>query len=135
MMEAETMGGPLLDIDRPRVLVVEDDEPIADLLKRQLEADGFKVTVAFCAATALSAVGRELPDLVLLDLILPDVNGYKLCWTLRHLYPLTPLPIVILTGVEQSTEDLQREAAGADAYLRKPYDAAELIRILRALMT
>jgi DNA-binding response OmpR family regulator len=135
MVEAETLGFQLLDLDRPRVLVVEDEERIADLLRRQLEAGGFEVTVAARAATALSALEYGLPDLVLLDLILPDVNGYQLCAILRRLYSHATLPIVILTGVEQCTEGLQHEAAGADAYLRKPYDAAELIQTIRTLVT
>ena len=134
MVEAETLSREFASVDRPCVLVVDDDERLADLLRRQLEASGFEVTVATRAAVALYSIEQSLPDLILLDLVLPDMSGYQLCWTLRQLYPRPMLPIVILTGVEQSTEDLEREAAGADGYLRKPYDAAELIHMLHEVL-
>lgn len=117
-----------------RVLVVEDDTRLATLLQRQLEAAGFEVQTAERGATALAVVESHLPDLVVLDLRLPDMSGYELCWTLRQMYDRARLPIVIVTGVEQDTEALRHEAEGADAYLRKPYYTEDLIQTIRSLL-
>ena len=119
----------------PRHLLVIDDEfGIAQLLRRQLEARGFGVDTADCASTALTYLETHQPDLVILDLRLPDISGYELCWTLRRIFNHAQLPIVILTGVEQCLEDLEREAAGADAFLRKPCHPDDLAHTVNQLL-
>ena len=124
----------LVEVESQRILVVEDEERIASLLQRQLGAAGFEVQTTGRGSEALTAVETRRPDLIILDLGLPDISGYELCWILRRLYDHATLPIVILTGLEQCTDDLQREAVGADAYLRKPYDVAGLVQTLRRLL-
>lgn len=116
------------------ILVVEDEDRIASLLQRQFETAGFEVLTASNGSAALNYIETRVPDLVVLDLRLPDISGYELCWKLRRLYDRARLPIVIVTGVEQCMEDLRREAAGANAYLRKPYDPEELLRLVRFLV-
>ncbi len=120
--------------EQQRILVVDDEERLTNLLQRQLATAGFEVQVANCGAAALNVVEGQPPDLVILDLRLPDISGYELCWTLRQVCEHPHMPIVILTGVEQCTEELHRQAYGADAYLRKPYDAAELVGVVRSLL-
>ena len=124
----------VVELEQQRILVIEDEERIANLLQRQLELAGFEVRTADRGSTALNAVEAQRPDLIILDLRLPDMSGYELCWTLRRLYDHAQLPIVILTGVEQCMADLRREALGADAYLRKPYDVGELLQTIRHLL-
>ena len=117
-----------------RILVVEDEERVANLIQRQLETDGFEVQIAVRGSTALNLVATHPPDLVILDLRLPDVSGYELCAMLRRLYSAQQLPIVILTGVEQTAMELREQAVGANAYLRKPYDAIELLETVNRLL-
>ncbi len=124
----------MVEVEPQRILVVEDDNRIASLLQRQLKAAGFEVQTTGRGSEALTTVETRRPDLIILDLRLPDISGYELCWTLRRLYDYATLPIVILTGVEQCTDDLRREAVGANAYLRKPYDPAGLVQTLRRLL-
>lgn len=123
-----------LETEPRYILVIEDEDGIARLVQRQLEAIGFEVQTAGRGATALVYAESHQPDLVILDLRLPDISGYELCWTLRRLFDRAQLPIVILTGVEQCLEDLEREAAGADAYLRKPCHPDDLIRTVNRLL-
>jgi two-component system phosphate regulon response regulator PhoB len=117
-----------------RILVVEDDARLADLLKRQLEAGGFEVQTASRGSTALESMDTQQPALVVLDLRLPDISGYELCVMLRQHYSHVELPIIVLTGVQRGLEELQREAAGADAYLYKPCDALEFIETVHRLL-
>ena len=124
----------MVDTDVQHILVIDDEPRIASLLQRQLGAAGFAVQTVDRGTTALTQIQLQLPDLVIVDLRLPDLSGYELCWILRRLYDRPRLPILVLTGVEQSTEQLHREAAEADAYLHKPYDAVELLRTVRGLL-
>ena len=123
-----------VDTEPRRILVIDDEYGIAQLLQRQLEAVGFEVQTAGCASTALVYLETHQPDLVILDLRLPDISGYELCGTLRRIFDHAQLPIVILTGVEQCLEDLEREAAGADAYLRKPCHPDDLAHTVNQLL-
>ena len=124
----------MVNTDAQHILVIDDEPRIASLLQRQLGAAGFEVQTVDRGTTALTQIQAQPPDLVVVDLRLPDISGYELCWILRRLYDRTRLRILVLTGVEQSTQQLRREAAEADAYLHKPYDVDELLRTIRGLL-
>ena len=133
--EPEEHSWAMANDNQRKILVVEDDDRLANLLKRQLRAVGYEAETAARGATALSAVETQRPDLVILDLRLPDLSGYELCWMLRQLYDQAQLPIIVLTGVQKGLEELRREAVGANAYLYKPYDARELMKTIHRLLT
>jgi DNA-binding response OmpR family regulator len=115
----------------PRVLVVEDDEAIAEVLQRSLRMEGYEVRVAGDGVSALDDAGSFLPDLVVLDLGLPQLDGIDVAKELRG---RDDTPILMLTardGVEARVEGLD---AGADDYLVKPFERQELLARLRALL-
>jgi DNA-binding response OmpR family regulator len=116
----------------PRVLVVEDDDAIAQVLQRSLRMEGYDVRIAGDGVAALDEVHAFLPDLMILDLGLPGLDGVDVAKTLRRAGDDTP--ILVLTardGVEARVEGLD---AGADDYLVKPFERQELLARLRALL-
>ena len=113
-----------------RILIVEDDERLAELLGRHLKAVGFEVTTTGRGTTAMTEVQAQAPALVLLDLRLPDISGYEVCAMLREHYDRKRLPIIILTGVEIAEKDLKAQVVDANAYLYKPFDAEELVNTI-----
>jgi DNA-binding response OmpR family regulator len=112
------------------ILLVEDDERISEPLVRVLIAEGFSVTHVDLGKDAFAAVDRERPDLVLLDLTLPDIDGLDVCRKLRADIP--DLPIVMLTARAEEMDVIVGLGAGADDYIAKPFRLAELIARVRA---
>jgi two-component system, OmpR family, response regulator MprA len=114
-----------------RVLVVEDDEEIADVLRRSLRQEGHEVRTAVDGEDALVAATDFQPDLVVLDLGLPKLDGVEVC---RRLRESGDVPILILTARTETEDRVRGLDAGADDYLVKPFERAELLARLRALM-
>jgi DNA-binding response OmpR family regulator len=112
------------------ILLVEDDERISEPLVRVLVSEGFTVTHVDGGKDALAAVDRDRPDLVLLDLTLPDIDGLDVCRKLRAEIP--DLPIVMLTARAEEMDVIVGLGAGADDYIAKPFRLAELIARVRA---
>ncbi|MCC6830299.1 MAG: response regulator transcription factor [Thermoleophilia bacterium] len=114
-----------------RVLVVEDDPRVRGSLERALRANGHSVESAEGGATGLAAVVRVAPDAVVLDVNLPDINGFEICRELRRRGYLTP--ILMLTARDSVSDRVEGLDAGADDYLVKPFALAELLARLRAI--
>ncbi len=114
-----------------RVLVVEDDDEIADVLRRSLRQEGHDVRTAVDGEEALQAAHDYAPDLVVLDLGLPKLDGVEVC---RRLRADGDVPILILTARTDTEDRVRGLDAGADDYLAKPFERAELLARLRALM-
>ncbi|HLH26705.1 MAG TPA: PAS domain S-box protein [Chloroflexota bacterium] len=112
---------------RSVVLVIEDDPSIAEILQQILEREGYGVEVVHDGATALDCVEIVRPDLVLLDLLLPDVNGIEVCQRIRARERDDYVPIIMLTAVSHPDQRRAGFAAGADDYVVKPFDTAELL--------
>ena len=116
------------------ILVVEDDEALAQHLKRRLEAEQFVVEIVHAGTQALSYAAEHRPDLVILDVKLPDLNGYEVCRELHKLYHPWVVPILMLTAMDKPIDQLRGFAHGADAYLTKPYEAVEFLQTIRLLL-
>jgi len=114
-----------------RVLVVEDDEAILDVLRRTLRQEGHEVRLASEGAEALKAAKEFVPDLVILDLGLPDMDGMEVCDELRL---MSDVPILMLTARTATESRVEGLDAGADDYLTKPFERQELLARIRALM-
>jgi two-component system, OmpR family, response regulator MprA len=117
--------------DRERVLVVDDDPPLRRMLERTLAAEGFEVTVAADGAAALVAAERSAPDVIVLDVAMPALDGLAVCQRLRS--KGLPTPILMLTARDAVPDRVAGLEAGADDYLIKPFAVQELIARLRAL--
>jgi DNA-binding response OmpR family regulator len=120
------------DFERPpRVLVVEDDDAIAQVLQRSLRMDGYDVRIAGDGLAALEQAHAFLPDLVILDLGLPKLDGLEVARTLRS---NDDVPILVLTARDAVEAKVEGLDAGADDYLVKPFERQELLARLRALL-
>ena len=114
-----------------RVLVVEDDEAIADVLRRSLRAEGHEVRSAADGVEALTEAEQFIPDLVVLDLGLPRLDGAEVC---RRLRASSDVPILILTARSETEDRVSGLDSGADDYIVKPFERQELLARIRALL-
>ena len=116
----------------PKILIVEDEEQIASFLRRGLSYEGYEVETAADGTTALGKAREARPDLVVLDLMLPGMDGLEVCRRLRTAH--SSLPILILTARDSVSDRVQGLDAGSDDYMVKPFALAELFARVRALL-
>lgn len=128
---AHPAGGPP-SARRPRVLVVDDDRTIRDSLRRSLGFNGFDIATAVDGADALARIAADRPDAVVLDVMMPRVDGLATCRILRAAGDT--VPVLALTARDAVADRVAGLDAGADDYLVKPFDLSELIARLRALL-
>ena len=114
-----------------KVLVVEDDINIAELLRLYLEKDGFEVKIAHDGGEGLKLAESEQPDLVLLDIMLPVLDGWQVC---RRLRKTTKTPIIILTAKGETEDKVSGLEMGADDYIVKPFEVKELLARVHAVL-
>jgi DNA-binding response OmpR family regulator len=115
-----------------RILIVEDEKEMARGLRDILEFEKYEVAVAPTGKDALLAIGRREPDCIILDLMLPDLNGYEVCMEVRRRKVNTP--ILMLTARAQDYDKIRGLEVGADDYLTKPFSVGELLARIKALL-
>ena len=118
----------------PTILVVDDDKQIARLIRSYLEQSGFLVIVAHDGETALHALRRERPDLVVLDLMLPDRDGWDVTRIVRGDPSLAATPIIMVTARVEDTDRIVGLELGADDYVTKPFNPREIVARVRAVL-
>lgn len=118
----------------PRILIVEDEEPLVLLLRYNLQAEGYVVDSAGNGEEAELKLAEEVPDLVVLDWMIPNISGIELCRRVRANPDTAKLPIIMLTARGEETERVRGLATGADDYLVKPFSVPELLARIRALL-
>jgi len=118
----------------PYVLVVEDEDALATLLQYNLEKEGYQVAVAADGEEALTQVDERLPDLVVLDWMLPKVSGIEVCRRLRASAKTRNLPVIMLTARGEESDRVRGLDTGADDYMTKPFAMGELTARLRAVL-
>jgi len=114
-----------------KILVVDDERPIADILKFNLEKEGFEVSVSYDGADAVRRVESEQPDLVVLDIMLPKLDGFTVC---RRLRERSNVPILMLTAKDEEVDKVLGLELGADDYVTKPFSPRELVARVKALL-
>jgi twitching motility two-component system response regulator PilG len=120
----------------PRVLVVDDSRVVRKIVELALWRERIEVVTATDGLGALTAVTDTEPDLLLLDVILPRMDGYQVCHVVRHHQDYHDLPIVLLSGKDSVVDRVRGKLAGATDYLSKPFESAELVwRVKRYLAT
>lgn len=117
-----------------RILVVDDEPDILSLLVYQFSRNGFRVSTAVDGRSAISSARDEHPDLVVLDLMLPDVDGYEVLKTLREDEDTHEIPVILLTARKEEEERVRGFEVGADDYVTKPFSARELVLRAKALL-
>jgi DNA-binding response OmpR family regulator len=113
------------------ILVVEDDATIARAVRNRLAAEGFEVRIAADGETALSTYARAEPDLVILDRLLPGLDGVEVC---RRMQAARPVPVLMLTALTEETDLLVGLGVGADDYMTKPFSMRELVARVHVLL-
>ncbi len=116
---------------REKVLVVDDEVKITQVVRAYLEKDGYQVVEASDGRQALEVARREHPNLIILDLMLPEVSGWDVCRTLRQ---ESDVPIIMLTAQDEDTEKIVGLEIGADDYVTKPFNPKELLARIHALL-
>jgi twitching motility two-component system response regulator PilG len=120
----------------PRVLVVDDSRVVRKIVELTLWRERIEVVTATDGLEALTAVTDTEPDLLLLDVLLPRMDGYQVCQLVRHHQNYRDLPIVLLSGKDSMLDRMRGKLAGATDYLGKPFESAELVwRVKRYLAT
>lgn len=119
-------------MSRQRVLVVDDDRAVVRLMLGYLEQAGYQVLVAYDGETALQQIRQGQPDLVLLDLMLPDRDGWDITRSIRNNPALATLPIIMLTARVTAEDKIIGLELGADDYVTKPYNPREVVARVRA---
>lgn len=118
----------------PKILVVEDDPNIVKLLRYTLEKENFSVRSSRSGEEALKIIKEELPDLILLDVMLPGVDGFEVCKTLKKNPNLASIPVVMLTAKGEEVDRVVGLELGADDYVTKPFSPRELALRVKAVL-
>ncbi|TWJ16874.1 response regulator [Geobacter argillaceus] len=117
-----------------KIVIIEDERDLAELLAFNLEKEGFQTSIALDGKAGLERVTSELPDLVILDLMLPEMNGTEVCKLLRKQSSTVGIPIIMLTARGEEIDRVVGFEVGADDYLVKPFSTRELLLRIRAIL-
>ncbi|MDI6732068.1 MAG: response regulator [Candidatus Margulisbacteria bacterium] len=120
---------------KARILVIEDDKDMASAIKLRLEANSFEVITAEDGIEGLEKARTENPDLIILDIMLPKVDGFKVCRMLKFDEKFNKLIIIILSAKVQKADIDRGKEVGADAYITKPFKSEELLAKIEELLT
>jgi len=119
---------------RNKILIVEDEESLLKLESILLSSKGYRVTAVTEGNAALKEFSRERPDLVILDVMLPGIDGYEVCRKIKEDPANSSIPVIMLTA-RKNTKDMERGLqAGADAYITKPFKSAHLVGTIERLL-
>jgi len=121
----------IVEQDRRNILIVDDEPHIVNLVKLSLDRNKYNVSGAYSAREALRVVESSTPDVIIVDIMMPGVNGYELCQALRENARTKQVPIIILSAKGQMNDKLHAIDVGADDYITKPFDPMELERRIR----
>ncbi|OGH96751.1 MAG: hypothetical protein A2039_09480 [Candidatus Melainabacteria bacterium GWA2_34_9] len=112
---------------KKKILIVDDEPDIVETLKFLVESEGFESIIAMDGEEALRKAKEENPDVMILDVMLPKINGYKVCRLLKFDNKYKHIPILMVTARSQEEDKVIGEETGADEYITKPFDINELI--------
>ncbi len=117
-----------------RILVVEDEESLLKLESILLSSKGYNVTGVMDGKSALEEVMANRPDLVILDIMLPEIDGFEVCRRIRENPTTSTIPVVMLTAKKNSQDVARGAEVGANAYLTKPFKSAKVIEVIEELL-
>ena len=121
-------------MSKEKILVVDDEEHIQELISFNLENNGYKVICAGDGVEALKLVRSELPNLILLDLMLPEIDGYDVCKQIRRDNSISNMPIIMITAKGDELDKVLGLELGADDYITKPFAVRELVARVKAVL-
>lgn len=113
------------------ILVVDDEADIAEMARIRLQANGYSVELAYDGLDAIEKAKRSKPDLIVLDIMMPQIDGLEVCRRLRQLPQTSEIPIIMLTALKSEETQRRSKEVGAQDYLEKPFDGGELLDMVR----
>jgi len=121
-------------MDKKRILIVDDEEDILKVLKLRLEANNYEVLISTDGQDGLNKARSEKPNLVILDLMLPKLDGYKVCRMLKFDEKYKVIPVIMFTAKAQKKDEELGMEMGADAYITKPFEPDVLLEKIKELL-
>lgn len=122
-------------VQKSTVLVVEDTLSEMELISHYLRESGFSVANAVSAKDALQRIQEGLPDLIITDIVMPDMSGFELCRNLKRNASTAAIPIVVCSSKDQEIDRLWAVKQGATAYITKPFTRDELVQVVQSILT
>ena len=119
---------------REKILIVEDNEDIVEMIAYNLKKEGYRVSTVLDGEEVIGVVKKDKPDLIILDLMLPGMDGLEVCRALKQKEALSAIPIIMLTAKSQETDKIVGLELGADDYITKPFSPRELIARIKAVL-
>lgn len=121
--------------EKTRILLVDDEPDIVKMVQKRLETEGYDVLTAMDGQEALAKARMEMPNLIILDLMLPKMDGYKVCTFLKQDVRYAKIPIVMFTARAYEGDEQLGFECGADAYIKKPFNSQELLEKIITLLS
>jgi DNA-binding response OmpR family regulator len=121
-------------MEKKKILVVDDEVDLVKTIQFSLELGGYKVLVSYNGEDALNQARKENPDLILLDIMLPKLDGYKVCRLLKFDEQYKHIPILMMTAKTQEKDKLMGKETGANEYITKPFDMEELMEKVKTYL-
>ncbi|MEP0950237.1 response regulator [Nodosilinea sp. FACHB-141] len=112
-------------------MLIDDEAPLCESLAYSLRKEGYEVTTALDGQSAIKQFHKQVPDVILLDLMMPEVDGMEVCWRIRA---FSDVPILMLTAKDQDMDKVRGLEAGADDYVTKPFNTSELLARIKAVL-
>jgi len=131
---SSSAGPPAARGAHGRVLVVEDEQDVAELIRYNLTREGYEVVVASNGADALKSARELLPEVILLDIMVPQLNGWEVCRRLKQEADTSAIPVIMVTGRVEEGDKVLGFELGADDYVTKPFSPRELVARIRAVV-
>ena len=119
---------------KKKILAVDDEIDFLKIIKLNLEADGYEVITAFDGEEALKKIRSEKPDVIILDIMLPKLNGEEVCKDIRRDPVFGKIPVIMLTGKDTDVDHIVGRVIGADIYITKPLDSKKLISAIKKVL-
>jgi len=121
-------------MDKKRILIVDDQKDIVELIRFKMENEGFECLVAFDGEEGLQKAKKEVPDLILMDIMMPKINGYQVCRLLKSDENYKNIPIIMLSAKDQESDKFWGKESGADDYITKPFEFEELFQKIQGYL-
>lgn len=121
-------------MNKKRILLVDDEVDLAEMVKLRLEANGYEVLLAYDGQEALDKARKEKPDLIILDLMLPKMDGFKVCGLLKNDSRYAKIPIIMFSARAQEESKKLGKELGAEAYITKPFEPQVLLSKIKELI-
>ena len=121
-------------MDKKKILLVEDEKVLIETVTLRLEANGYEVITAYDGFEGLGKAKKEKPDIIILDLMLPKMDGYKVCGLLKADTRYNKIPVIMFTARAQESDKKMGQEVGADAYITKPFEPEALLGKIRQLL-